>query len=447
MSPAGNKPWNRLLISEGGKRYVANISWLMAERIFRMAVAVSVGVYVVNYLGPERFGLLSYANSFVTLFATMAALGLDSIVVRELVKNPDRRDSLLGTAFWLKAGGAILTWAIIASAVFVAGNDTETNILIGVIAFALIFQAFNVIDFSYQAEVKSKYVVYCQLVALVATTIIKVLLIWMSAPLLWFAFLFLFEVALRTVVLVAIYLHTNGKLWCLKWRWHEAKELLTDSWPMILSGMVISIYLRIDQIMIKEMLGAKEVGIYAAAIRLSEVWYFVPMAVTSSVFPAIINAKKQSEELYYQRLQTLYDLMVWLGIAVALVTTFLSPWVIRILYDEVFSEAAAVLAIYIWAGVFVGLGAVCGKWFIIENYAKKNFYRTFLGMLVNVLLNIYMIPRYGIKGAAIATLMGQATANLLYDVFDKQAHVSLKLKLRAFVPLHLLKKAAGGGVK
>jgi len=435
-----NEAWGDFLAMPGFKRYFANTSWLMAERIFRMVVAMSVGVYVVRYLGPVQFGLLSYASSFVTLFAALATLGLDSIVVRELVKNPDRRDRLLGTAFWLKAGGAILTWVAIAVAIPFAHNDTETNILIVVIAFALVFQAFNVIDFSYQAEVKSKYVVYSQLASLLVSSIAKVFFIWISAPLIWFAFVLLFEVFLRAVVLTVLYLHTNGKLWCLKWRWQEAKELLKDSWPMILSGMVISIYLRIDQVMIKEMLEVKEVGLYAAAVRLSEVWYFVPLAITSSVFPAIINAKKQSEELYYHRLQKLYDLIVWLGIAIALGTTFLSPWIIGILYGEAFSQASIVLGIYIWAGVFVGLGAVCSKWFIIENYVKKNFYRTFLGMAVNVLLNIYMIPRYGIKGAAIATLMGQLTANLLYDIFDKQAHISLKLKLRAFVPLHYAKK-------
>ena len=425
---------------QGFKRYFANTSWLMTERIFRIAVALSVGVYVARYLGPKRFGLLSYASSFVTLFMALATLGLDSIVVRELVKNPDRRDRLLGTAFWLKAGGAILMWVAIAVAIPFTHNDTETNILIAVIAFAVIFQAFNVIDFNYQAEVKSKYVAYSQFASLLVSSITKLFFVCISAPLIWFAFVLLLEVALRAVVLTAMYLHTNGRLWCLKWRWQEAKELLKDSWPMILSGMVISIYLRIDQVMIKEMLEVKEVGLYAAAVRLSEVWYFVPLAITSSVFPAIINAKKQSEELYYQRLQKLYDLMVWLGIAIALGTTFLSPWIIRILYGEAFLQASIVLSIYIWAGVFVGLGAVCGKWFIVENYVKKNFYRTVLGMAVNVSMNIYMIPRYGIKGAAIATLMGQLAANLLYDIFDKQTHMSLKLKLRAFLPLHYIKK-------
>jgi O-antigen/teichoic acid export membrane protein len=412
----------------------------MGHRVLSMVVALFVGVYVARYLGPERFGLLSYAGSFVVLFTALVTLGLDGIMVRELVKAPERRDELLGTAFWLKAGGAIMMWIGIAAAIPFTHNDTQTNILIIIIAFAVIFQAFNVIDLNYQAEVKSKFVVYAHLVQLVVSSITKLIFVWISAPLVWFACVFLLDAVVHAVGLTAMYLKNIGKIWYWKWRWETAKELLRDSWPLILSGMVISIYMKIDQVMIKEMLDAERVGHYAAAVRLSEAWYFVPMAITSSVFPAIINAKKQSEELYYQRLQKLYDLMVWLAVAIALPTTFVAPWVIRVLYGDAFLPAAGVLSIHIWAGVFVFLGVACSKWFIVENYIKKNLYRTSIGMISNVVLNLILIPLYGIHGAAIATLLGQMTANLIYDIFDKQTYPSLKLKTNALNPFYFIKK-------
>ena len=426
--------------SFGFRRYFANTSWLMGHRVLTMVVALFVGVYVARYLGPERFGLLSYAGSFVGLFTAIATLGLDSILVRELVKTPGRRDELLGTAFWLKAGGAILMWIGIASAILLTHNDTQTNILIIIIAFAVIFQAFNVIDFNYQAEIKSKYVVYAQIMSLAISSITKLIFIWISAPLVWFACVFLLDAVVRAVGLTTMYLKNGRKIWHWKWRWQAARVLLRDSWPLILSGMVISIYMKIDQVMIKEMLDAEQVGHYAAAVRLSGAWYFVPTVITSSVFPAIINAKKQSEGLYYQRLQKLYDLLVWLAVAIALPTTFLAPWVIRVLYGEAFLPAAVVLSIHIWAGVFVGLGVACSKWFIVENYIKKNLYRTSLGMITNVVLNLILIPLYGIYGAAIATLLGQMTANLIYDIFDKQTYPSLKLKTNALNPFCFVKR-------
>ena len=406
--------------SPGFKRYFANTSWLMGHRVLSMVVALFVGVYVARYLGPERFGLLSYAGSFVGLFTALATLGLDGIMVRELVKGPERRDELLGTAFWLKAGGAIMMWIGIAAAIPFTHNDTQTNILIIIIAFGAIFQAFNVIDFNYQAEVKSKFVVYAHLVQLVVSSITKLIFVWISAPLVWFAWVFLFDAVVLAVGLTAMYLKNTGKIWYWKWRWETAKELLRDSWPLILSGMVISIYMKIDQVMIKEMLGAEQVGHYAAAVRLSEAWYFVPMAITSSVFPAIINAKKQSKEVYYQRLQKLYDLMVWLAVAIALPTTFLAPWVIRVLYGDVFLPAAGVLSIHIWAGVFVFLGVASGKWLLTENLQIFSTINTSIGAIVNIVLNYILIKNMGINGAAISTLISYfIAAYLCLSFFDK----------------------------
>jgi len=406
--------------SQGFKRYFANTSWLMGHRVLSMVVALFVGVYVARYLGPKRFGLLSYAGSFVGLFTALATLGLDGIMVRELVKTPERSNELLGTSFWLKAGGAILMWIGIATAIPFTRNDTQTNILIIIIAFAVIFQAFNVVDFNYQAEVKSKYVVYARLVQLVASSITKLIFIWISAPLVWFACVFLLDAVVLAIGLTAMYLKNTGKVWYWKWRWQTAKELLKDSWPLILSGMVISIYMKIDQVMIKEMLGAEQVGLYAAAVGLSEAWYFIPIAITSSVFPAIINAKKQSEELYYQRLQKLYDLMVWLAVAIALPTTFLASWVIRVLYGDAFLQASGVLSIHIWAGVFVFLGVASGKWLLTENLQIFSTINTSIGAMVNIVLNYILIKKMGINGAAISTLISYfIAAYLCLSFFDK----------------------------
>ncbi len=405
--------------SSGFRRYFANTSWLMGHRLLSMVVALFVGVYVARYLGPDRFGLLSYAGSFVGLFTALATLGLDSIMVRELVKAPERRDELLGTAFWLKAVGAILMWIGIAAAIPFTHNDTQTNILVIIIAFAVIFQVFNVIDYNYQAEVKSRYVVYIQVIQLLVSSITKLIFISISAPLVWFACVFLLDAIVLATGLAAIYQHT-GRIWSWKWRWEIAKQLLKDSWPLILSGMVISIYMRIDQVMIKEMLGTEEVGFYSAAVCLSEAWYFIPVAITSSLFPAIINARKQSEGLYYQRLQRLYNLMVWMAVAIALPTTFLAPWVIKILYGDAFLPAAGVLSIHIWAGVFVFLGVASGKWLLTENLQIFSTINTSIGAVINIILNYVLIKNMGINGAAISTLISYfIAAYLCLSFFDK----------------------------
>jgi O-antigen/teichoic acid export membrane protein len=222
-------------------------------------------------------------------------------------------------------------------------------------------------------------------------------------------------------------------VWHWKWRKHTAKKLLKDSWPMILSGMAISIYMKIDQVMIKEMLDAKAVGNYAAAVRLSETWYFIPMSITSSVFPAIINAKKQGEKFYYQRLQKLYDLMVWLAVLIALPTTFLATWVIKVLYGEAFLSAAGVLRIHIWAGVFVFLNNATWRWHLAENNQKIAFVRLLVGALFNILFNSFLIKEYGIVGAAWATLLSYSIAVYWGQLLFKQSQKIFLLHTKALL--------------
>ena len=370
-----------------------------------MVITLFVGVYVARYLGPSNYGLLSYAGSFVVLFSAIATLGLDNIVVRDLVRDEKKRDELLGTTFVLKTVGSVLLLGILAAAVRFTTNDNFTNLLIFIIALATIFQSLNVIDFYFRSKVLSKYAVYAQTISGISSAIIKLLFIYFRMGLVYFAAVMVAESVILAIGLVTTY--TKQKLNIFNWRikFDLARRLLRDSWPLILSGVAISIYMRIDQVMIKAMMTPAAVGNYAVAVKLSEVWYFIPMAITSSVFPAIINAKKVSEKLYYGRLQKLYDLMTWLAIGIALPITFLANDIIRLLFGVQYQDAAGVLRVYIWAGVFVFLGVASSQYLIAENYTKISFFRTFVGGIINVILNIIMIPKYGINGAAIATLI------------------------------------------
>ena len=415
----------------GFRKYFANTSWLMGERILRMGVSLFVGIYVARYLGPERYGLLSYANSFVGIFLAFATLGLDEIVVRELVKTPEQREIILGSSFFLKLVGTLLMWTAILAAVPFTKNDLQTNILITIIAFGAVFQAFNVIDFNFQAKVKSKYVVHAQFVQLIVSSIVKIILVVNESPLIWFASVYCMDAIVLAIGLVFVYFYNGENIFCWTCSFETSKYLLRDSWPLIFAGVVVSVYMKIDQVMIKEMLGAKEVGLYAAAVKLSEAWYFLPLAITSSLFPAIINAKLYQKEDYFQRLQKLYDLMVWLAVAIALPTAILSPWIVEFLYGNEYLESSSVLNIHIWSGIFVFLGVASSKYLLAENYIKKTFYRTFVGALLNIIMNYYLIGIMGIKGAALSTFASHFFAAYFYDILDKDLREMFILKTKS----------------
>ena len=435
----------RKLESRNGlQAIIANTGWLFADKVLRMGVGLFVGVWIARYLGPVQFGLWNFALAFTALFGAFATLGLDSIVIREMVRNPERQNELLGSAFVLKLMGGAITLLIALFAIsLVRSDETLTLWLVGLSAAGFIFQSVNVIDFYFQSKVQSRYTVYAANGAFVLMTLVKIGLLLTSAPLIAFAWAGLGEIALTAIFLLVVYRanHHNMQEW--RYDGRVARELLKNSWPLILSSLAVMIYMRIDQIMIGQMMGDKEVGLYSAAVRISEVWYFIPLAVVSSVFPAITLAKQKDETLYLKRLQKLCDLMVVLALLVAIPLTFFSNWLTVLLFGDAYFLAGTVLAIHIWGGIFVFLGVGGGVWYSTENLQKYVLCRTFFGVLINIALNYILIPLYGIVGAAISTILSQATASYLFDIINIRTRSLFWVKTKSLLFLLRLNKIRG----
>lgn len=418
---------------QGFRRYFANTSWMFAEQILRMLAGLLVGIWVARYLGPSQFGLFSYAIAFAALFSSIAKLGLDSIVVRDLVREPNQRDSYLGTAFWLKLFGALVMLGVIGIAVQLTSSDATTKLYIFIIASGTIFQSFEVVDFYFQSKVLSKFVSICKLTQLLISSLLKLYLIFVQADLIWFVLVSLVDQITLSLTLYLAYRYQKVGAFFRHFDFLVAKQLLQNSWPLIFSGLVVMIYMRIDQVMIKEMLGEEQVGLYSAAVRVSEVWYFVPVIIANSLFPSVVNAKKISENLYHVRLQRLFTFLVWIGMAVALPMTLMSDWLMNLLYGEAYKGASQILMIHIWAGVIVALGVAQGKFWLANNLQNKLMYVTATCAFLNIVLNMFLIPQYGASGAAIATFISFTFGALIFPLFVKEARIMTIMSYRAFV--------------
>ena len=422
----------------GLHKILANISWLFADRILRMGFGLVVGIWVARYLGVQQFGLLNYAIAFVAIFNPLANLGLDVVVVRRLVADPTQQQSILGTSFWMRFVAGWLTWlAVIIGIYLLRHDDAMTIVTVTILGAANIFQSFDTIDLWFQSQVRSKYSVLAKNAAFIATTSIRVVMVLSHAPLVAFVVAILLEAVLGAVGLLIVYKQQGYlvKLW--QWSRSLAQDLLRESLPLILSGLTIMIYMRIDQIMLGQMIGDKAVGVYSAATRISEVWYFIPMTVSSSVMPSIFNAKEISEELYYQRIGGLNRGLTWLAIAVAIVMTFVSKPLIVMLFGNSYIESGTILAVHIWASVFVFSGVATSGWFIAENLSYLSLYRTLSGAIVNILLNIFLIPIYGGLGAAIATVIAQAVASFISNGVNPKTRKLFKVQIKSLLPIKL----------
>jgi O-antigen/teichoic acid export membrane protein len=423
-------------LSPGFRKIIRNIGWLSAERLIRMALSFVVGVYVIRYLGPEQFGKLSYSTSFVFLFLAITKLGLDEIVVRNLVKQEDTSAKILGTAFVLKLIGCVLAFFIVSAGIIVSTDDWLVRWMTIIIAFSMIFTCFDILDLWFQSQVLSKSIAIVRSIQFAISSLAKLGFIWFQLPLISFAYLFVADTIIRAIGMTWVYLKDQQQL-VGRWQLDKsvAVDLLLNSWPLILSGAMVTINMNIDQVMLGNMSTSEELGNYAAAVKFSEVWYFIPTVICSSVFPAIVQAKQQSRVEYYAKMQRLYDFMSFLSLSIALVVAFTSKNILTSLLGAEYSSAGTILILHIWSGIFIFFGVARGNWLVIEDMTRLSLITQLMGAVTNVVLNLFLIKQYGAIGAAIATLISYAVSSYLSCmIFPAMRQTGWMLTKALFIP-------------
>jgi polysaccharide transporter, PST family len=395
-------------------KIVTNTLWLMADNILRMGIGLVVGVWVARYLGPSQFGLLNYAISIAGMFNVIAKAGLDEIIIRDLVSGQTSQPEILGTGFALKlASGSLAFLLSIGTILSIPNQDILTPWLVSIVALGMVFQSLDTIDLWFQSQVQSKKTVYAKNVAYLITTAVKVLLIVQKAPLIAFATVIVFEIAISSINLTVIY-HLAGysvRVW--KINIALAIKFLQQSWPNILTGLSVTIYMRIDQIMLGNLIGNEAVGNYAVGVRLAEIWYFIPIAIVSSIAPKIFRSKQESQEQYDENIQKALDLLVLTMYVISIGMTCFSSQIIAILYGTNYTSSSPILAIYVWSNVFVALGLVRNTWVTTEGLFRFGSVTTFVGAILNIILNLVLIPRYAAAGAALATVISYGVSDYL----------------------------------
>lgn len=417
----------------GFVKYFKNTSWLFAEKILRMTVGLLVGVWVARYLGPEEYGLLSYSQSFVGMFAALGTLGLDGVLVRELIKTPNKRDSLLGSAFALKLAGAVLMLAVLSIAVISVSDNYSENILIFIISSSVFFQSFNVIDFYFQSKVLSRYVVYANTVSLLTMSIFRIFLVLYDAPLLMFAIALLIESIVVAIGFIYIYQHNSLSI--KKWKFEKiiAKKILKDSWPLILAGALLGVQARIDQVMLKHMIGNDSVGMYSVALRLIEAISFLPMLLKSSLSPSIIKSKEATAEKYRDRLLNFYRLNFIMSLLIILPVFVFAQFIVDFLYGHAYQAAGVLLSLMSIRLFFTNMGVARSVYIVTENLFKFSLVTMLIGTIVNVSLNYIWIKAYGASGAIMATIVSFTITVFVIDFIYKRTRSNVILMLYSIV--------------
>lgn len=403
----------------GFQKYFQNTSWGISARIFGMILGFFTTAMVARYLGPSKYGTLSYAVSFIGLFSFIAALGIDQILYRDLTKYPEKEKELLGTSFTLRTlGGILASISIFIFTLFFISDPLEQKLIL-IISISYIFQSFGVINFLFQSKVKVKYISYITIINVLIMSILKILIITFNKGLLYLGLILVLEPVLYAILNIFLYskLYGNIKTWVFDPK--LAKKMLKESLPLMLSTTFAIIYSRIDQIMLKNFIDVKAVGLYDSAVRLSEIWYFIPGIIIASVLPSIINSQNTNKKLYYERLIKLTIFLVSISTFIALIGTIFSKQILYITYGQEFTSAYTALRLYIWSGIGISFGSVIIQFLIAEKMTRVILYISLIGMIINIILNLLLIPRHGINGSAFATLVSYIIGPIFFLMFKK----------------------------
>lgn len=416
-------------------RMAGHSAWMLGDRVIRAALGVIVGALVARHLGPDSFGMLSLVFAHVLLFASIAGLGMDGVLVRDLVRNAPRRQEILGTAFVIKFYCGI--------AVFVLGNALVVGLrsepglaaLIALGSCALFFYAFDVIDSLFQSRLEGRAIVTARTTAFVVISGLRFAFVLAGAPLAWFAATAAIEVAVGAALIVAIYLLKDGSIRQWTFERRRALELVRTSLPVAASGFFVTAILQVDKLILESMAGTHAVGIYSAASMLSIAWYMLPVVLGSSVAPRLTALYEANRADYERRLQDSSSVLTCvMACAAAFVTVAAQP-LIELMFGDAYADAALVLTVHFWAGIFVAHVSIRTWALLIEGKIALLLAFSALALLANIVLNLVLIERYAEAGAAFAALISWGLSALVFPLVSAQSRGYVRLLLKSFNPL------------
>lgn len=411
---------------------LGNTGWLFADRLMRMGVALGVGVWVARYLGPVQYGVLSYSASLGGLFVVLAGLDLDSVMVRELSLRPEARGAILGTVSAMRGVGGLISFGLaVVSARFLRPDNAQVQLLTAVYALALFSPSMDGIETWFRSRLEASSIVAARGIPYLMVACLRIALILTGAGLLSFAGAAIAEAWLGSVGLWIAYKRFGGSL--KGWRWDAAwaRSLWRESLPLMASTLAVMIYMRSDQFMLAAMAGDAQVGLYAAATRLSEIWYFAPMALASSAGPALARAFAEDASVFRARRVKLFRAMLTVSLPLALVVSLIARPLCRFLFGIAFAGAGPVLALHIWAAIFVFIGVAQGAGEVASGRMRQMVVRTWAGAALNIGLNLWFIPIWQASGAALATVIAYAVAGSGALLFTRGGRQDLRLQWEA----------------
>lgn len=408
-----------------------NASWIIGEQIFQMLISFFIGIFTARYLGPSNYGVLNYTASFVAFVTSIVTLGMDGVVIKKIIATPEKEGIILGSCIVFRIVSAILSSISIMITVYVLNIDEQLKLwLTALQSIQLLFQAGYIFDSWFQRHLKSRFVSIAKMVACIIVSLYKIYLLVYAKDITWFAFSNSLTYIIITLILFFSYKYAGGQK--LQFSFKIGKEILSESYHFIISGLMVAVYGQISRIIIGEYSTESDVGYFTMATSLAAMWVFVPTAIINSFRPTIMEYKEQGkEELYLRRLKQLYSFLILLSVFASVLIFFLGGFLITTLYGTEYNGAILPLQIIIWSELFSILGTARGIWILCEKKNKYVKYYLFIGALFSITCNFIFVPIYGIIAASIVTLLTQFITCIVAPLLYKETRIHTKIVLES----------------
>lgn len=419
-------------------RFLQNTGWMAFAQIYQMVISLFIGVISARYLGPTNYGTINYAASYISFFTIFCALGLEGIVVKEMISKREQEGIILGSGIAMRLIAGVLSMiAVCVIVYFLNPNDSVLLTVTFLQSIILPFNAFHLIDMWYQSKLNSKVSTIIRCISYTLMSLYKIYLLITGKSVEWFAFSTSLDSLLIALMFMLMYRRNGTRK--LKFDYNTSKELLLQSYHLIISTMMAVLYSQMDRVMIGKMMTQTDVGFYTAAATICNMWVFIPQAFANSARPVIMELKDKDSNMYIRRLKQLMGFIFWIGALFSIVFTVMADFIIHVLYGDAYTMAKGPLIILIWSTVFSSLSYPRSIWMICENKQNYTKYILIWGVILNLILNYYGIKYLGIIGAAIATLFTEIMTCIISPMFYKEMRIFIRYLLESIIGKGILK--------
>lgn len=408
------------------------MGWLLGGKIVNMILSFFVSLATARYLGPDNFGSINYVAAYVSFFSSITSLGLSVIVIKEISMGKEDDNEVIWTGILMRFLTAVFSTIAVIALVSITDKSDPLMVKIAILeSIAILASAFDTFMYWFQGKLLGKYTSIASVVAYIGMSLYRIYLLANNADILWFAFATSVDTLLLSLILMLCYVRENG--FHPKVSVRLGKSLMKQSYHYMISGLIAILYSKIDQIMLKQMLDTYSVGLYTAALTIAGLWGMIPSAFIQSVSPILYKNAEESRGMFYKRLRQSYAGIWLLNICWSLGVSIFSYWVIYLLYGKAYLGARGALVIVVWYTGITSIGSLTQVYLATENKNKYVNYFALAGLVTDVVLNALLIPRMGILGAAIATLVTYTVIHIVMPLAIKDTRDAGRLIIQGML--------------